>query len=393
MTSNQFRKDRVPFSTILKIRRDVITYLRGRYFLRASLGVKRGAEFLSNIHTSIIEQKFKDEHSGKSRERLQVALLRRQGQSENAICKMLKRGKGTISRWLNRMESEGIDAIHDGKGTGRSCKLSDKQQKKVKDVLSNDPTFSGFERSNWTAKLLVTYIREKFAVSYTAPGVLALAHRLNCSVRVPRPVPYDTPNEKMLEQYAMDTAQAIKSHVEKGYAIYCMDAAGFANSPYSARGIRPIGGCETVKTNFNTSTTKAIGALGENGLVLDFYKKANSSSVIDLLEQVRQKHGKIFVICDNARAHKSEEIKEYLDKTNGDVVLWHLPPYTPQHNPIEIVWRELKRAIAGRYFDKFEEMHKTIRRLIKSGEVATVKLLWYILDAIGRGKILQKATS
>ena len=354
--------------------------------MRASLGVKRGVEFLSNIRMSVIEQKFKDEPSGKSRERLHVALLRKQGKSENAIRKMLGRGKGTISRWLNRMESEGISAIHDGKSTGRSCKLSDMQQKKVKNILSNDPTFSGFERSNWTANLLVTHIREKFAVSYTAPGVLALTHRLNCSIRVPRPVPYDTPSEKMIEQYAKDTAQAIKSYVEKGYAIYCMDAAGFANSPYSARGIRPIGGCETVKTNFNTSTTKAIGALGENGLVLDFYEKADSNSVIDLLEQVRQKHNKIFVICDNASAHKSKEIKEYLDKTNGNVVLWHLPPYTPQHNPIEIVWRELKRAIAGRYFENFKHMHKTIRSIIANGEAATGRLFRYMLDAINEGR-------
>ena len=131
--------------------------LRGRYFLRASLGVKRGVEFLGNIHMSVIEQKFKDEPSGKSHERLHVALLRKQGKSENAIHKILKRGKGTISRWLNRMENDGIDAIHDGKSTGRPCKLSDVQQKTVKNILSNDPTFSGFERSNWTANLLATH--------------------------------------------------------------------------------------------------------------------------------------------------------------------------------------------------------------------------------------------
>ena len=77
----------------------------------------------------------------------------------------------------------------------------------------------------------------------------------------------------------------------------------------------------------------------------------------------------------------------------GDVVLWYLLSYTPQHNPIEMEWRELKRAIAGKYFDKFEEMHKTIKNLIKSGEVATVKLLWYMIDAIGKGKTLQKTVS
>ena len=57
-----------------------------------------------------------------------------------------------------------------------------------------------------------------------------------------------------------------------------------------------------------------------------------------------------------------------------------------------MIWRKLKRAIAGRCFDRFEEMHK-IRNLIKSGGAAAVKLFQYMLDAIGKGKILQKATS
>ena len=38
-------------------------------------------------------------------------------------------------------------------------------------------------------------------------------------------------------------------------------------------------------------------------------------------------------------------------------------------------------------------MYETIRNLIKSGEVATVKLLWYMLDAISKGKTLQKTVS
>ena len=189
------------------------------------------------------------------------------------------------------------------------------------------------------------------------------------------------------------TITAIPLHVAAGYAVGCMDAAAFAKAPFSARGIRPIGGHETVQTNFSKATTKALGALMEDELVLNFRDHASSKNVMELLEKLRQKYGRVFLICDNARAHKSKKIQEYLGKTRGEVVLWYLPPYTPQHNPIEIVWRELKRAIAGRYFDKFKEMRKTIRRLIKSGEVATVKLLWYMLDAISRGKTLQKAAS
>ena len=65
--------------------------------------------------------------------------------------------------------------------------------------------------------------------------------------------------------------------------------------------------------------------------------------------------------------------KSILVKCSARPVQWYLLSYTLQHNPIKMVWRKLKRIIAGRYFDKFEEMHKTIKNLIKSGGVATVK--------------------
>ena len=69
------------------------------------------------------------------------------------------------------------------------------------------------------------------------------------------------------------------------------------------------------------------------------------------------------------------------------VVLWYLPPYTPQQNPIEIQWREIKRALAGRYFEGgFPEMQASILRMMENGEVCTVKLLKYMSDAIHDAK-------
>ena len=263
-----------------------------------------------------------------------TALLRRQDQSEKSICRILGYCKGTISNWLNRMQRNGIDDLHDGKSTGRRPKLTVKQQKIVSNVLSKDPTSSDFERSNWTANLLTTHIHNKFGVKYTFNGALALAHRLGFSVRVPRPVPHNTADREVVDKYVSETITAITSHVAANYSVGCMDAAGFAKAPFSARGIRPIGGHETVQTNFNKATTKALGALMEDELVLNFCDNANSDHIIELLEKLRQKYGRVFLICDNASAHKSEKIQKYLGETRGEVapvVSTSIHPATQSH--------------------------------------------------------------
>ena len=57
------------------------------------------------------------------------------------------------------------------------------------------------------------------------------------------------------------------------------------------------------------------------------------------------------MILDNAGAHKSRAMGKYLESTEGEVALLFLPPRTPQHNPIEMLWREIKKAISNTYFD------------------------------------------
>ena len=85
--------------------------------------VKGGREFTGHVGTNRMEQRLKKEPPGKSRERLQAAQMRRDGKSESMICKILGHGKGTMPAWLNRIERDGPDAMHD-KRTGRPSKLS-----------------------------------------------------------------------------------------------------------------------------------------------------------------------------------------------------------------------------------------------------------------------------
>lgn len=349
--------------------------------------VGRGKDYLRGMGTGQLKRLYRREPAGRSREALMAAWLRRKGWFIGRIADHLGRSRSTIHDWLLRMAENGTGDRHPGKSTGRIPKVSGEQCGQIASDLCGEPAEHGFERSNWTASLLASHILAKFGVRYGRSGALALAHRLGFSVRKPRPVPHDTAPDEAVERYEEDTAAAIALHVRRGYGVYCMDAAGFANSPSSAYGIRPAGGHETVGTNFSMATAKAVGALGYGTVDVGFYDGVGADSVIDMLGRLRAKYGrKIFVILDNAGAHKSKRIKEYLAECGGDVVLWYTPPHTPQQNPIEVLWRELKRAVAGRYFEGgLEQMKAALLRLLENGEVAVTRLFGYMRDAIRDG--------
>ena len=78
------------------------------------------------------------------------------------------------------------------------------------------------------------------------------------------------------------------------------------------------------------------------------------------------------MVLDNASCHKSKAVMEYVESAGDDVELGFLPPYTPQLNPIETAWRDLKRRLAGRYFRSTDELKRAVTddRRVRDGKQA-----------------------
>ncbi len=67
--------------------------------------------------------------------------------------------------------------------------------------------------------------------------------------------------------------------------------------------------------------------------------------------------GKIFLILDNARWHRSKELKEFFEANQPRLIFIFLPPYSPELNPIERVWRITRRKVThNRYFPSTEDL-------------------------------------
>ena len=74
----------------------------------------------------------------------------------------------------------------------------------------------------------------------------------------------------------------------------------------------------------------------------------------------------MLIFVDNASYHKSAKVKKFLESLDGDIILEYLPPYTPELNPIEILWRVIKRALAGKIFRTLEEMKEFVREMFRT---------------------------
>ena len=66
---------------------------------------------------------------------------------------------------------------------------------------------------------------------------------------------------------------------------------------------------------------------------------------------------KVIVIIDNAKYHHANLHLDWRRAQQPDFVLLFLPPYSPQLNPIERVWKLLRRLwLHNRYFPTLSEL-------------------------------------
>ncbi|WP_156819911.1 transposase [Pseudonocardia sp. HH130630-07] len=58
--------------------------------------------------------------------------------------------------------------------------------------------------------------------------------------------------------------------------------------------------------------------------------------------------GPVFLILDNHSVHKARLVRDYVASLRGRLKLFFLPPYAPELNPDEWVWKNVKHDQVGR---------------------------------------------
>lgn len=84
----------------------------------------------------------------------------------------------------------------------------------------------------------------------------------------------------------------------------------------------------------------------------------NSETFGDFLDYLLQAtHGKIYLILDNAKWHKAKALKDFFIQNQDHLERIFLPPYSPELNPAERVWRITRRLVThNRYFPSVGEL-------------------------------------
>ncbi len=226
------------------------------------------------------------------------------------------------------------------------------------------------------------YIEKTFGVTYTVEGVRALLERLNYVYKKTKHLPGKGDLEKQ-KAFAKQYRQ-LKASKAKEDKIYFMDGVHPLHNSMLSNGWIKKGTEKAIKSNTGRDRLNINGACNvENAeVIIHEDVSVNAQSTVQLFDkmQVHQPKGNINVIADNAKYYRSNLVSEYLKK-NERIKLIFLPPYSPNLNLIERLWKFYKKQVLyDKYYETFKEFKLKTKNFFKNIAIHKEELISLLKD-------------
>ena len=268
------------------------------------------------------------------------------GQGKEIAATMASRTTRTIERWLRLYEERGIDGLAIKGRSGRPRIISKERFGAEIVPLVLDPSAVG--ETHFTGVKLHGHLVKEFKEALSYRTVLNYMHEHDLTRVVPRPWP-DRQDPEKREQYLKEI-EVLKQ--DESVELWFADETGIEGDPrprkvWVKKGTRPIHPYlgDHLRLNVIGAVAPTRGDLFSL-IVPHVDTQVFQIFVNELAEHTKQSAKTIVLVLDNASWHKSPSINWHHIKPK------YLPPYSPDFNPIEILWLCLKRDFFTSWFAK-----------------------------------------
>lgn len=351
-----------------------------------------GKRFMEGTPTRDIKAALKAERRGGGNAKAVLVLLaclwRRDGRSGPAIARDLDQPASTVYAWLSRMHRHGLGATYDRPRPGRPRIISPDRHGEISGLVDGQPEGCGMKSGVWTCRLLLIMVTNALGIrEISRSTIYRTMRRMNKSHRKPgRPFDHHAPSNGT-KKFKICLAQDISGMVAAGFRILWIDEAHFTAK--TRRGLTWLarGSCTAHKIKPFGKSCTCFAALGADGLFChQYHDRGNTHSMMEFVQSIYETYGKVPLIMDNASYHHSKELMKHIKGYGGDVRIVYQPPYSPDLNPVEMVWKELKKYIANGTYGRVDDMTGAMDDMMQDGTVMMPDLPRYALDAIRQGQ-------
>jgi transposase len=224
---------------------------------------------------------------------------------------------------------------------------------------------NGHLREHTYAKVseICGYVRKKYGILYSVQGMTCWLKKHGFSYKKPQPTPSKADpakQAKFIEEY-----QVLLRKTPEDEAIMFLDAVHPTMATKISYGWIKKGEDKLINTTASRTRMNIVGALNLETMEVytQDYATVNSESMEKYWAFLREKYpknNKIHIILDQGPYNISKKTREAAKKYN--VELHFLPPYSPNLNPIERLWKVMNEYVRNnRFFTSAREFRESIK--------------------------------
>lgn len=287
------------------------------------------------------------------------------GQSPETVFKALGVCRATLYGWLARYRDGGWAGLDARKRGGRKPKLNAKAIRWVyKTVTEKNPLQLKFTFALWTARMIGQLIDKKFGVKLSKASVCRLLAQLGLTPQRPVWRAYQQRPEEVQKWLQEEYPRIRRLAQRKKAMIFFGDEAGVrsdhhAGTTWAVKGRTPV--VSSTGARFGLNLVSAVSAQGEFRF-MTVKGRVGAAKFIDFLKRlIHNAERMIFLIVDGHPAHKAKMVRRFVESAKDRLQIFFLPPYSPELNPDERVWNDLKNNAVGRKFiNSPKELNKAV---------------------------------
>ena len=301
--------------------------------------------FTSDI-VNELRHNFKNHPHSFVRNKMLALILKYQNLTHSLIASILDICENTLLSYFRQYEQGGINEL---------MKINFNKPKSK--LLCHTATIKDYFEKNPPATIkeachsINTLTQIKISIPQATKYLKAIG--MKCRKVAPIPAKADVEKQKIFkQQHLLPKLKEAKSNKR---VVYFVDAAHFVLAPflgYLWSFTRLFIKSPAGRQRFNV--LGAINAITHQLVTVTNDTYINATSVCDLLKQIAKLHigTPITLILDNAKYQKCTIVTELAELLN--IELLYLPPYSPNLNLIERLWKYVKKdCLNSKYYETF----------------------------------------